>query len=135
MQPPVAIASTRIFEGENEEDIYRSPLKEIGVKYQCGDYVLALMARVEGNDDIYRLLRNKADNPVSLTVNSKPTMEGSRIVSYRPITDESNLIYLDWITRTANASKKRPTGASATFTFPTWARTAFANSSSGITRK
>ena len=34
---------------------------------------------------------------MSLTVNSKPTMEGSRTVSYRPITDESNLIYLDWV--------------------------------------
>ena len=45
------------------------------------------------------MLRNKADNPVSLTVNSKPTMEGSRTVSYRPITDEGNLIYLDWVTR------------------------------------
>ena len=26
-------------------------------------------------------------------------MEGSRAVSYRPITDEGNLIYLDWVTR------------------------------------
>jgi len=91
---------TRIFEGENEEDIYRSPLKEIGVNIKVGDYVLAVDGEdLKGNDDIYRLLRNKADNPVSLTVNNKPTMEGSRTVSYRPITDESNLIYLDWITK------------------------------------
>src|SRR5258706_3943606 len=26
-------------------------------------------------------------------------MDGSRTVSYRPITDEGNLIYLDWVTR------------------------------------
>ncbi|HZI50116.1 MAG TPA: S41 family peptidase, partial [Pyrinomonadaceae bacterium] len=91
---------TRIFEGENEEDIYRSPLKEIGVNINVGDYVLAVDGEeLKGNDDIYRLLRNKADNPVSLTVNNKPAMEGSRTVSYRPITDESNLIYLDWITK------------------------------------
>jgi hypothetical protein len=43
-------------------------------------------------DDIYRLLRNKADNPVSLTLNSTPSLAGARVVSYRPITDESNLI-------------------------------------------
>jgi tricorn protease len=35
---------------------------------------------------------------VQLTVNSRPTMEGSRVVSYRPVTDEQNLIYLDWVT-------------------------------------
>ncbi len=91
---------SKIFEGENEEDIYRSPLKEIGVNVNVGDYVLAIDGEeLKANDDIYRMLRNKADNPVSLTVNSKPTMQGSRTVSYRPITDESNLIYLDWITK------------------------------------
>jgi len=36
---------------------------------------------------------------VQLTVNNKPTMEGARTVSYRPIADEGNLIYLDWVTR------------------------------------
>ncbi|HJZ82635.1 MAG TPA: S41 family peptidase [Pyrinomonadaceae bacterium] len=89
---------SKIFTGENEEDIYRSPLKEIGVNVSVGDYVLAVDGEeLKGTDDIYRLLRNKADNPVSLTVNSKPALEGSRTISYRPITDESNLIYLDWV--------------------------------------
>jgi tricorn protease len=91
---------SKIFEGENEEDIYRSPLKEIGINVNVGDYVLAIDGEeLKGSDDPYRLLRNKADNPVQLTVNSRPTMEGSRTVSYRPITDEGNLIYLDWVTR------------------------------------
>ena len=90
----------KIFEGENEEDLYRSPLREIGVNVKVGDYVLAIDGdELKGNDDTYRLLRNKADNPVSLTVNSKPTMDGSRIISYRPIADEGNLIYLDWVAR------------------------------------
>jgi tricorn protease len=91
---------SKIFEGENEEDIYRSPLREIGVNVKVGDYVLAIDGEeLKGNDDPFRMLRNKADNPVSLTVNSKPSMDGSRVVSYRPITDEGNLIYLDWVTR------------------------------------
>ena len=88
----------KIFDGENEEDIYRSPLTEVGVNVSVGDYVLAIDGEeVKATDDIYRLLRNKADNPVSLTVNKTPSLQGARIISYRPITDESNLIYLDWI--------------------------------------
>jgi tricorn protease len=91
---------SKIFDGENEEDIYRSPLTEIGVNVKVGDYVLAIDGdELTGSDDPYRLLRNKADNPVALTVNSTPTMQGARTASYRPITDEGNLIYLDWITR------------------------------------
>ncbi|MFY9621976.1 MAG: S41 family peptidase [Pyrinomonadaceae bacterium] len=91
---------SRIFQGQNEEDIYRSPLTEVGTNANVGDYVLAIDGEeVKANDDIYRLLRNKADNPVSLTVNSRPVIDGARTISYRPITDESNLIYLDWITK------------------------------------
>ena len=89
---------TKIFQGENEEDLYRSPLREIGVNVNVGDYVLAVDGdELKPTDDIYRLLRNKADNPVSLTINSKPSMEGSRTISYRPISDETSLIYLDWV--------------------------------------
>ncbi len=89
---------TKIFAGENEEDIYRSPLREIGVNVNVGDYVLAIDGEeLKPTEDPYRLLRNKADNPVTLTVNARPTLDGARTVSYRPVADEGNLIYLDWI--------------------------------------
>jgi tricorn protease len=88
----------KIFDGENEEDIYRSPLRDVGVNVAVGDYVLAIDGEeLKATDDPYRLLRNKADNPVQLTVNKTPTMQGARTVSYRPITDEQNLMYLDWV--------------------------------------
>jgi tricorn protease len=89
---------SEIFQGQNEEDIYRSPLTEIGVNVKVGDYVLAIDGEeLKATDDIYRLLRNKADNPVSLTVNTTPSTTGARIVSYKPVTNEELLIYLDWV--------------------------------------
>ncbi|HEY2962541.1 MAG TPA: S41 family peptidase [Pyrinomonadaceae bacterium] len=89
---------SKIFDGENEEDIYRSPLTEVGVNASVGDYVLAIDGEeLKPTDDPYRLLRNKADNPVQLTLNKVPSMQGARTVSYRPITDEQNLVYLDWV--------------------------------------
>lgn len=89
---------TKIFAGQNEEDIYRSPLTEIGVDVKPGDYLLAINGmELKPTEDPYRLLRNKADAPVQLTVNNRPSMEGARTVSYRPLTDEQNLIYLDWM--------------------------------------
>jgi len=90
---------TKIFAGQNEEEIYRSPLTEVGVDVKVGDYVLAINGEeLKPDDDPYRLLRNKADAPVQLTINNKPTMEGARVVSFRPVTDEQNLLYLDWVT-------------------------------------
>ena len=89
----------KIFAGQNEEDTYRSPLTEIGVDVRPGDYVLAIDGEdLAANDNPYRLLRHKAGRPfVRLTVNGKPTLEGAREVSFRPIDTETNLIYLEWV--------------------------------------
>jgi tricorn protease len=93
----------KIYDGQNEEEIYRSPLREVGVNANVGDYILQINGEnVTADKDIYQHLRNRADNPVSLTVNSTPTLTGARQISYRPITDESNLIYFDWITANRN---------------------------------
>jgi tricorn protease len=90
----------RIFSGQNEEPQYRAPLTEVGVDAKVGDYVLAIDGEeLRGDDDPYRLLRHKADRPVTLTLNSTPRLEGARRTTYRPLTRESDLIYLDWVTR------------------------------------
>ncbi len=102
---------TRIFAGENEEEIYRAPLSEIGINVSVGDYLLAVDGvELKGDEDPYLQFRNKADRPVQLTVNSKPTMEGARTVSYSPITSESSLIYLDWVTENRNRVTKLSNG-------------------------
>jgi tricorn protease len=86
----------KIFAGQNEEERYRSPLTEIGIDVKPGEYVLAVDGEeLKGSDNPYRLLRYKTD-PVTLTVNSKPTLEGAQKVTFRPIFDESALLYLDW---------------------------------------
>jgi len=94
---------SKIYDGQNEEEIYRSPLREVGVNGQVGDYILQINGEnVTADRDIYQHLRNRADAPVVLTVNSTPTLTGARQISYRPITDEGNLIYLDWVTANRN---------------------------------
>lgn len=89
---------SKIFGGQNEEDIYRSPLTEVGSDAKVGDYVLAINGEdVRGDRDIYSYLRGKADTTVTLTLNSTPTSQGARTVTFRPVTSESDLVYLDWI--------------------------------------
>jgi tricorn protease len=89
---------SKIFGGQNEEDIYRSPLTEVGSEAKVGDYVLAINGEdVTADRDIYSYLRGKADTTVTFTLNSTPTMQGARTVTFRPLTNESDLIYLDWV--------------------------------------
>ena len=88
----------RILPGHNEEDEYRSPLTEIGIKIQAGDYVLAIDGEeLTGSTNPYQLLRDKADRPVELTVNAAPTMAGAREVTFNPIRAETSLRYLAWV--------------------------------------
>ena len=89
---------SKIFGGQNEEDIYRSPLTEVGSDAKVGDYVIAINGEnVTADRDIYSYLRGKADSAVSITLNSSPTAQGSRTITFKPVTNESDLIYLDWI--------------------------------------
>jgi tricorn protease len=93
-----------IYRGHNEEERYRSPLTGIGMDVHVGDYVLAVDGQeLKPNEDPYKLLRHKADRTVELTVNSKPSLEGARKVTYKPVTSEADLLYLDWVT--ANREK------------------------------
>jgi tricorn protease len=102
---------SKIFEGNNSEDTYRSPLTEVGINASVGDYVLAIDGEeLKATDDPYRLLRNKADNPVQLTLNKVPSLQGARTVSYRPITDEQSLIYLDWVDHNREKVSKATNG-------------------------
>jgi tricorn protease len=89
----------KIFRGENTEERYRSPLTEVGVDARVGDYVLAIDGEdLRADDSPYRLLRYKADRPVTLTLAARPQGGGSRQVTFRPIQSETDLLYLDWTT-------------------------------------
>ncbi len=86
---------SEIFSGHNEEPQYRAPLTEIGVDARVGDYVLAIDGEdLAGADNPYRLLRHRADRPVSLTLNDQPAAEGAREVVFNPVTQERRLRYL-----------------------------------------
>jgi tricorn protease len=88
---------SKIFEGQNEEDIYRSPLTEVGAQANIGDYVLQINGEdVTADRDVYSYLRGKADSTVTFTVNSTPSLQGSHQVTFRPVTNETDLNYLDW---------------------------------------
>jgi len=88
----------QILDGANWSDQLRSPLKEIGVNVNEGDYVLAVDGKPTNEvKDIYSLLIGKPGKEVMLTVNNKPATDGSRDVLVKPVRDESTLYYYNWV--------------------------------------
>jgi len=88
----------RIFSGQNEEEVYRAPLTEIGVDAKVGDYILTINGEdVTAKEDIYKFLRHAGDAPVIMMLNSSPSLTGARKVTYKPLGSETNLLYFDWV--------------------------------------
>ncbi|MDG5766195.1 S41 family peptidase [Balneolales bacterium ANBcel1] len=88
----------RILKGENWVDSRRSPLLEVGLAVREGNYIV----RVDGAStadmvNIYKSLIDKAEKPVLLAINDKPSLDGAREVVVRPIADESGLYYYNWV--------------------------------------
>ena len=88
----------RIFPGSSWNERERSPLAEPGVNVRAGDFILA----VDGVDartvkNFYQLMQDKGEQKVSLRVNRKPELAGSREVRVKALTSEQNLRYTDWV--------------------------------------
>lgn len=87
----------KVFRGLNFEEPRRGPLGDPGVNVKEGDYLLEIDGKVLGRNDPGSLLLNKVGRTVKLTVNDKPSSDGARVVTVRPISTEDNLRYITWV--------------------------------------
>lgn len=88
----------KILKGENWNPSLLSPLTEVGVNVNEGDFIIAINNQsVKNTNDIYKLLINKANIPIELTISSKPDELVTRKVVVTPIDDENPLYYFNWV--------------------------------------
>lgn len=88
----------KILKGQNWSNAYRSPLTEIGVNANEGDFIVAVNGQsTKGMNNIYQALVNTVGKQVKLRLNTTPSETGSREVTVVPIADEANLYYLNWV--------------------------------------
>ena len=76
------------------------PADKDWIKLAKGNYLLAIDGKpVKAGEDYYAFLGRRLNAKVELTVNDKPSLEGSWKVKYEPIpvTDFSNLRYERWV--------------------------------------
>jgi tricorn protease len=76
----------------------RSPLDEPGVGVQEGDYVLAVNGvPLDTSKEIFAAFAGLTSAPVVLTVSGTPSLEGSRTVLVKPLANDTDLRYAEWI--------------------------------------
>jgi tricorn protease len=88
----------KILKGENWTTNAKSPLTEVGVDINEGEYIIEVNGQsTKDVKDIYELLVNTAGKQVELTVNKTATETGSRKQIVVPIDDEAELYYYNWV--------------------------------------
>lgn len=88
----------KIYPGQNWKENLRSPLTEPGVEVKEGEFVVAVDNRIlRYPTNPYSLFENTVGNTVTLKVNSKPSLEGAREVTVKPIESEYKLRYRYWV--------------------------------------
>ena len=88
----------RILEGQNWDKSIRSPLTEIGVNVNEGDYIIAVNGKsVAGMVNIYQSLVGTAGKQVELTISSSASDKDTHKEIIIPIADESKLYYYEWV--------------------------------------
>jgi tricorn protease len=88
----------RILKGTTWNPATRSPLADLGVQAQEGEYIVAVNGRPTSEMfNIYESLVNMADRHVILSLNTKPELQGARTVHVLPIRDEAPLYYYEWV--------------------------------------
>lgn len=88
----------RIYDNESWNPDLRAPLAAPGANVAVGDYILAINGiELKAPDNIYRLLDGTATQQTALTVNSKPAMEGARMVTVVPVASEQGLRTRAWV--------------------------------------
>jgi tricorn protease len=88
----------KILKGQNWYRNVRSPLTEIGVDANEGDYIIAVDGISSDKvENVYELLIDKANKQVEITFSSSPNADDGRTSLVTPSRDESGLRYYDWV--------------------------------------
>ncbi len=90
----------KIYKGAAWDAGVRSPLFEPGINVSEGDYLLAVNGKpLDTSMDPWQAFQGLANQIVTISVNSSPTIEGSREILIKPLSEEDDqqLRYLSWI--------------------------------------
>ena len=88
----------KILKGENFRENMRSPLTEVGLNVEKGNFILSVDGKsCKDYNDFYQLMFNKAGKAVSLEINTSASEMGARTIIVKPIADESKLYYYNWV--------------------------------------
>lgn len=88
----------KIYTGESWNPNLQGPLAAPGLKVKAGDYLLAVNGQeISAGSNIFSYFEETVGRQTTLTINDRPSMEGARQITVKPVASESQLRSFDWI--------------------------------------
>ncbi|TPV33268.1 protease [Paucihalobacter ruber] len=89
---------SKIYGGERWNPNIEAPLGLPGIDVKEGDYILAVNGKsFTAEQNIYHLFEQTAGRTTQITVNSKPNLIDSRVITVKPVSNERGLRTIDWV--------------------------------------
>jgi tricorn protease len=87
-----------LLKGENWRKDVRSPLTEVGMNVEEGDFIIAVNGKsTKDMNDIYESLVNTAGKEVILSISKNANEKNKRDIIVVPTASEANLYYYTWV--------------------------------------
>ncbi|MEO0339285.1 MAG: PDZ domain-containing protein, partial [Bacteroidota bacterium] len=88
----------KVYNGESWNPNLSAPLDRPGMNVEAGMYILEVDGMpVTASDNFYSAFEETTGRQVQLRINTSPSMEGSRVITIKPIRSEYSLRSADWI--------------------------------------
>ncbi len=88
----------KIYNGESWNPELRAPLSGPGMDVKEGDYLLEVDGRpLTASMNLYSLFEGTAGRQVKIRINSKPSVEGSKLITVVPVASENGLRSRSWV--------------------------------------
>jgi tricorn protease len=89
---------TKICRGDGKDPGKNGPLAAPGLKVSEGDYLIAVEGEpIRADLDVSAAFEGRAGKEVELTVNDRPSREGSWEIAVKAIANEAGVRYADWV--------------------------------------
>jgi len=88
----------KIYTGESWNPGLNAPLRGPGIGVKEGDYILEVNGvTVSASENLYKYFEGTANRQTKLRVNSKPSLEGSKLITVVPVENENQLRMIHWV--------------------------------------
>jgi tricorn protease len=89
---------SKIYNGESWNPNLTAPLAHPGNEANVGEYLVGINGKeIQANTNLYEYLEGTANQYTTIHLNSKPGLDGARMIATKPVANESQLRMMDWV--------------------------------------